>query len=109
VSCDREVCFFKIKAGTINHYRYTIDTEINLYVSIRSSCCTDTDDGDRRKKQRLFRNQIYYLTFTHISKKLKGIEFNHNFVELILCELNYGTHYTGDHLALALLFVAFTV
>jgi len=25
-----------------SHYRYTIDTEINQYVSIRSSCCTDT-------------------------------------------------------------------
>jgi len=28
----------------------TINTEINQYVSIQSSCCTETVDGDNRKK-----------------------------------------------------------
>ena len=36
------------------------------------------------------------------------IEFDLNYVELILCKENYDTIYTGDHFALAL-FVGFTV
>ena len=48
-----------------SHYRYTIDTEINPYISIGSSCRTNTDDddndgdGDGPQKQRLFRTQNY--------------------------------------------------
>jgi len=34
--------------GRYSHYRYTIDTDVNRYVSIRSSCCIDTDNGDSR-------------------------------------------------------------
>jgi len=67
---------------------YTIDTEINRYVSIRSSCCTDTSGSI-----------ISHLTFIHLSKILEQFEF----------DLIYGTHYTGDHFALALVFVGFTV
>jgi len=36
--------------GQYSQYRYSIDTDINRYVSIRSSCCIDTDDGDSCKK-----------------------------------------------------------
>jgi len=36
--------------GRYSHYRYTTDTEINRYVSILSSCRTDTDNGDRFPK-----------------------------------------------------------
>ena len=43
--------------GRYNQYRYSIDIEINRYVSIRSSCRTDTDDGDSCKTQRIFRTQ----------------------------------------------------
>ena len=37
------------------------------------------------------------------------METDLNYVELILCEINYGTHYTGDHFVLAQVFVGFTV
>jgi len=40
------------------------------------------------------------------------METDLNCVEFILCEINYGTHYTGDHFALAqvhFVFVWFTV
>ena len=52
---------------------------------------------------------VSHLAFIQLSKRLKHIKFDLNYVELILCEYNYGTHYTGDHFALALVFVAFTV
>ena len=45
--------------GRYSQYRYSINTDINRYVSIRQSCCTDTDDGDSCKKHRLFRTQNY--------------------------------------------------
>jgi len=34
--------------GQYSHYRYTIDTDVNRYILIQSSCCIDTDDGDSR-------------------------------------------------------------
>ena len=75
--------------GRYSHYRYSIDTEINRYVSIRSSCCTDTDDGDSRKKTIIIEssaNIFLHLTFILLSYKLEPIEFDLNYVEQILCE-----------------------
>ena len=46
-----------------SHYQYTVDTEVNRYVSIRSSCCTDTSGSI-----------ISLLTFIQLSKRLKHIE-----------------------------------
>ena len=40
--------WWQIGLGWYSHYRYTIDTDVNWYVSIRSSCCIDTDDCDSR-------------------------------------------------------------
>ena len=54
-------------------------------------------------------NIILCLTFIQLSKWLQHIEFDLNYVELILCQLNYGTHYTGDNFALALIFDGFTI
>jgi len=82
-----------IGLGQYSHYRYTIETEINRYVSIRSSCCTDTPGSI-----------ISHLTFIQLTNKLKHIEFDLYYLELILCEYNYGTHCTGYHFALALVF-----
>ena len=42
-------------------------------------------------------------------KKLKDIELDLNHVELILGGKNYGTHCTGDHFALKLFLLQFTV
>jgi len=39
---------YTLLMGRYSHYRYTIDTDVNRYVSIRSSCCINTDDGDSR-------------------------------------------------------------
>ena len=57
--------------GRYSHYGYTIDTEINQYVLIRSSCCTDTSGSI-----------ISHLTFLQLSKRLKHIEFDFNYVQL---------------------------
>jgi len=38
---------------------------------------------------------ISHMTSIHLSKKLKHIEFDLVYVELIICEYNEGTHYTG--------------
>jgi len=48
---------------------------------------------------------ISHLIFIQLSKRLKHIEFDLNYVELtlILSEKNCGTHYTCDHLVLALI------
>jgi len=51
--------------GRYNHYRYTIDTEINWYISIQSTCCTETSG-----------NIISHLTFIQLSKRVKHIEFD---------------------------------
>jgi len=64
--------------GRYSHYRYTIDTEINQYVSIRSSCYTSTDDGDRPPKTTTNPDPelcVLHLTFIQLSKRLKHIEF----------------------------------
>ena len=71
---------FQCKSYEELHYRYTIDTEINRYVSIRSSCCIDTDDGDSSLKTTtiiiLEQNLLVsHLTFNQLSKRLKHIEF----------------------------------
>jgi len=63
------------RAGTIQslsvHYRYR-----NQPICIdRSSCCTDTSGSI-----------ISHLTFIQLSKRLKHIEFDLDYVELILCE-----------------------
>jgi len=59
----------------IGSIRYTINTKRNRYVSLRSSCCTDTSGSI-----------ISRLTFTQLSKRLKHIEFDLNYVELIFCK-----------------------
>ena len=67
---------FRLGQGQYSHFRYTIDTEINRYVSIRrSSCCTVTS-----------RRIISYLTFIQLRKRLRHIEyeFDLNYVEIIL-------------------------
>ena len=79
---------FQCKSYEELHYRYTIDTEINRYVSIRSSCCTDTDDGDSPLKTTTIPEQnllVSHLTFKQLSKRLKHIEFDLNYVDKILC------------------------
>ena len=45
--------------GWYSHYRYTIDTETNRYLSIRSSSCTNTSGSI-----------ITHLTFIQLSKRL---------------------------------------
>ena len=80
--------------GRYSQYRYTIDTEVDRYVSIRSSCCIDTSGG--------------IISHFHTAKDLKHIEFDLNNVERILCKQNNGTDYIGDQFALALVFVGFT-
>jgi len=73
----------KIGLGRNSHYRYTIDTEMNGYVSIRSSCCIDTDDSDSPKKpttipdSKLF---VSHLMFIQLSKKIKHTEFDKTMV-----------------------------
>jgi len=47
----------------------TIGTEINRYVSVRSSCCTDTDDGDSQTIR-------FTLDLPTLSKILKHIDFD---------------------------------
>jgi len=98
--------------GRYSHYQYSIDTETKRLVTKWSSCCTDTDDGDSRKTTTIFpapKLFVSHLTFIQLSKRLKHIEFDLNYVELILFQYNYGTFYTGDYFALALVFFGFTV
>jgi len=78
-------------AGTIQSPRYTNDREINRYVSIESSCCTDTNDVDSPpplyKEMTIIESSE--STISHLSKSLKHIEFDLkllNYVELKLCE-----------------------
>jgi len=52
---------FLLGLGRYSHYLYNIDTEINRYISIWSAGCTDTDYGNSRKKQQLFRTQNYSI------------------------------------------------
>ena len=65
------------RAGTMHysHYQYTIDTEINGYIFIWSSCCTDKSG-----------NIISGLTFIQLSKRLKHTLYN--VLSLILIMLN---------------------
>ena len=53
-----------------SHNRYTIDTEINRYLSIQSSSFTDTDDCDSRKNNYYsgIKIIISHLTFIQQSK-----------------------------------------
>jgi len=52
----------------------------------------------------------FTLDFYTIKQKTWANWVWSNYVELkILCELKYGTHYTCDHFALALVFVGFKV
>ena len=69
----------KLGLGRYSQYRYSIDTDINRYVSIRPSCCIDTDDGDSCKKQGLFRTQNYSF---HTS-------FLYNLKKKVICEKNW--------------------
>ena len=55
-----------------SRWRYW-DNFLNQYVLIRSSCCTHTS-----------RSIISLLTFIQLSKRLKHIEFNLNYVEQIV-------------------------
>jgi len=75
--------------GRYSQYRYSIDTDINRYVSIRSSCCTDTDDGGScKKKHEYFGPKTIGFTLdfhTIYQKKIKHIEFDLNYVELLIC------------------------
>jgi len=60
---------FWLGLGRYSQYRYSIDTDINRYVSIRSSCCTDTDDGNSCKKTtnipdlKLFVSHLIFIQF----------------------------------------------
>jgi len=94
--------------GQYSHYQYTIDTEINdkyryshnaVLIQPQKNTIIIESSG----------SIISHLTFIQLSNRLKHIKFDFNYVELIICELNYGTHYTGDHFALALVFVGFNV
>jgi len=45
---------------------------------------------------------VSHLTFIQLSTRLKHTEFDLDYVEVLLSEKSYGTHYTGDHFDLAL-------
>ena len=71
-------CHMVLGLGRYSHYRYTIDTDINRYVSIWSSCCIDTDDGDSRI------NNDYYGT-----KSIHGtLDFHTKRQDLSILSLN---------------------
>jgi len=75
--------------GQYSHYRNTIDTDINRYILIRPSCCTDTDDGDNPPKTTIIPDPklfVSHLTFIQLRKRLKHVDFDLNYFELILCE-----------------------
>jgi len=68
-----------LELGRYSQYRYNIDTDTNWYVSIRSLCRTDTDDGDSCKKTTNIpdpKQLVSHLIFIQFNKKLK------NYVEL---------------------------
>jgi len=71
--------------GRYSRYQYSIDTDIIQYVSIWPSCCTDTDDGDSCKNQRIFRTQNY-LFHTWFLYNLTNIL---RILSLILVMLNF--------------------
>jgi len=74
--------------GRYSQYRYSIDTDINRYVSIRPSCCTDTDDGDSCKKTTNIPNPkqfVSHMIFIPLIKNLKHIDFDLNYVDLLIC------------------------
>ena len=80
-----------IGLGRYSQYRYSIDTDINRYVSIRSSCRTDTDDGDSCKKTTNIPDTkllVSHMIFIQFNKQLKHIEFDLNYVELLICGKN---------------------
>jgi len=56
---------------------------------------------------RYFEKYTPHLTLIQLSKDLRILSLIYCYAEPILCKSNYGTQYTGDHSALALLFVKF--
>jgi len=73
--------------GRYSHYRYNIDTEINRYVSIGLHSVPIqmivTAAKNTIRDSKLF---VSNLTFIQLSKRLTHIEFDLNYVELILCK-----------------------
>jgi len=80
------ISLYIIGLGRYSHYLYTIDTEINRNVSMRTSSCkpTDTDDGDSRKNNDYSGTKTIRFTIDfHAIKQVffKHIEFYLNYVE----------------------------
>jgi len=73
--------------GRYSHYCYTIDTK-NRAIPIDAviKLPTETDDGDSRKKNDYSETKTIRSTieFHEIKQTLKHIEFDFNYVELIL-------------------------
>jgi len=94
-----------IGLGRYSQYRYSIDTDINRYVSIRPSCCIDTDDGDSCKKTRTIPDPkllVSHLIFVQFNKNL-------SLLSLILIMLNLKFVEKIDQCGLELVIVGFTV
>jgi len=65
--------------GRYSQYRYSIDTDINRYVSIPPSCCTDTDGDSCKNNEYSGPKTIHWswvqvnIIFIQFNKKLKSI------------------------------------
>ena len=92
------ISLYILGLGQYSHYWYTIDTEINRNVSMRTSSCkpTDTDDGDSRKNNDYSGTKTIRFTidFHAIKQVFKHIEFYLNYVEhtFFLIKLWYTLH-----------------